>query len=113
VLGACRSSARPTGARFAPDGALADTIVAYEWPRSGPELARALEQMRASDTLLVWRLDRVGRSLSELVGESPSRPVTDRTFPTREDEQQDPAAANKRYDQAGYACLACSCTAFR
>lgn len=32
-----------------------------------PELARCLEVLRAGDTLVVWRLDRLGRSLKELV----------------------------------------------
>ena len=33
-----------------------------------PKLARLVdEQLRAGDTLLIWRLDRLGRSLSELI----------------------------------------------
>ena len=32
-----------------------------------PELAHALRALRAGDTLVVWRLDRLGRSLSDLV----------------------------------------------
>jgi len=28
-----------------------------------PELARALDHLRRGDTLVVWRLDRLGRSL--------------------------------------------------
>ena len=32
-----------------------------------PELARALEQLRDGDTLVVWRLDRLGRSLRHLI----------------------------------------------
>lgn len=32
-----------------------------------PELARVLEQLRAGDTLLIWRLDRLGRSMPELI----------------------------------------------
>ncbi|MDO9209029.1 MAG: recombinase family protein [Sulfuricurvum sp.] len=32
-----------------------------------PELTRCLESMRAGDTLVVWKLDRLGRSLSHLV----------------------------------------------
>lgn len=32
-----------------------------------PELARALDHLREDDTLVVWRLDRLGRSLSDLV----------------------------------------------
>ena len=32
-----------------------------------PELDRALEQLRAGDTLVVWRLDRLGRSLRHLI----------------------------------------------
>lgn len=36
--------------------------------RSGrPELAACLKSLRPSDTLVVWRLDRLGRSVSELV----------------------------------------------
>lgn len=32
-----------------------------------PELARALDHLREGDTLVVWRLDRLGRSLRHLV----------------------------------------------
>ena len=32
-----------------------------------PELAHALQALRAGDTLVVWRLDRLGRSLPHLV----------------------------------------------
>lgn len=32
-----------------------------------PELARALEYLRPGDTLVVWRLDRLGRSLQHLI----------------------------------------------
>ena len=32
-----------------------------------PGLAEALEYVRAGDTLVVWRLDRLGRSLSHLI----------------------------------------------
>jgi DNA invertase Pin-like site-specific DNA recombinase len=32
-----------------------------------PELANCLRALRAGDTLVVWRLDRLGRSLSDLV----------------------------------------------
>lgn len=32
-----------------------------------PELARALDYARSGDTLVVWRLDRLGRSLKHLV----------------------------------------------
>lgn len=35
--------------------------------RERPELANALTHLRTGDTLVVWRLDRVGRSLKELV----------------------------------------------
>lgn len=31
------------------------------------ELARALDQLRAGDTLVVWKLDRLGRSVKQLV----------------------------------------------
>lgn len=34
---------------------------------SRPELDRALDQLRAGDTLVVWKLDRLGRSLPHLV----------------------------------------------
>jgi DNA invertase Pin-like site-specific DNA recombinase len=33
-----------------------------------PELARAWDQLRPGDTLVVWRLDRLGRSLRHLIG---------------------------------------------
>jgi len=32
-----------------------------------PELARVLDHMRRGDTLVVWRLDRLARSLSDLI----------------------------------------------
>ena len=32
-----------------------------------PRLTEALDYLRAGDTLLVWRLDRLGRSLSHLI----------------------------------------------
>src|SRR5271155_2617147 len=32
-----------------------------------PELARCLDHLRAGDTLVVWRLDRLGRSLRHLI----------------------------------------------
>src|ERR1700674_49036 len=32
-----------------------------------PGLAKAMEQLRAGDTLVVWRLDRLGRSLQHLI----------------------------------------------
>lgn len=32
-----------------------------------PELARSLDHLRAGDTIVVWRLDRLGRSLRHLV----------------------------------------------
>src|SRR6266702_2855198 len=32
-----------------------------------PGLKQALDQLRAGDTLVVWRLDRLGRSLQELI----------------------------------------------
>lgn len=44
----------------------------YQESKSGtckerPELARCLDSLRAGDTLVVWRLDRLGRSLKDLV----------------------------------------------
>lgn len=35
------------------------------WDR--PELAKALEQLRAGDVLVVWKLDRLSRSLKDLL----------------------------------------------
>lgn len=35
--------------------------------RDRPELAKALEYLRAGDTLIVWKLDRLGRSLRHLL----------------------------------------------
>ena len=35
--------------------------------RERPELVRCLDALRGGDTLTVWRLDRLGRSLKELV----------------------------------------------
>lgn len=36
-------------------------------PRERPELARALDFLRRGDTLVVWRMDRLARSLSDLI----------------------------------------------
>lgn len=36
--------------------------------RERPELNRCLDTLRSGDTLTVWRLDRLGRSLKDLVG---------------------------------------------
>lgn len=33
-----------------------------------PELAKLIEQLREGDTVVVWKLDRLGRSLTHLVG---------------------------------------------
>ncbi len=35
--------------------------------RSRPGLARSLNELSAGDTLVIWRLDRLGRSLSHLI----------------------------------------------
>jgi hypothetical protein len=35
-------------------------------PDDRPELARSLDHLRAGDTLVVWRLDRLGRALAAL-----------------------------------------------
>lgn len=51
----------------------AGCVQIYEDKASGrakigrPELANALRSLRAGDTLVVWRLDRLGRSLADLV----------------------------------------------
>ncbi|KAA0948936.1 recombinase family protein [Pseudomonas sp. ANT_H14] len=52
---------------------LAGCSVIYEETMSGksanrPELGHCLKALRAGDTLIVWRLDRLGRSLPDLVG---------------------------------------------
>ncbi|MDV7210094.1 MULTISPECIES: recombinase family protein [Azotobacter] len=51
---------------------LAGCTLIYEEAVSGksvdrPELAQCLKALRAGDTLVVWRLDRLGRSLPDLV----------------------------------------------
>jgi DNA invertase Pin-like site-specific DNA recombinase len=43
-----------------------DTVSGAKAERPG--LASALEHLRRADTLVVWRLDRLGRSLSQLIG---------------------------------------------
>lgn len=53
--------------------ALAGCSTAYEETMSGksadrPELRHCLKALRSGDTLVVWRLDRLGRSLPDLVG---------------------------------------------
>jgi DNA invertase Pin-like site-specific DNA recombinase len=42
-----------------------DHVTGTREPR--PELDRLLEQVRPGDTLVVWRLDRLGRSLRHLI----------------------------------------------
>jgi DNA invertase Pin-like site-specific DNA recombinase len=42
-----------------------DTISGVKAERKG--LAEALDYIRAGDTLVVWRLDRLGRSLKDLI----------------------------------------------
>src|SRR5512142_2445614 len=48
-----------------PDRIYTDKISSRKAER--PELKRALDQLREGDTLIVWRLDRLGRSLPELI----------------------------------------------
>lgn len=43
-----------------------DTVSGATFDRKG--LARALRRCRAGDTLVVWKLDRLGRSLIDLIG---------------------------------------------
>jgi DNA invertase Pin-like site-specific DNA recombinase len=40
--------------------------------KSRPELQRCMEELRDGDTLVVWRLDRFGRSLKDLVSKMES-----------------------------------------
>ena len=52
---------------------LAGCSILYEETVSGrsanrPELENCLKALRSGDTLVVWRLDRLGRSLPDLVG---------------------------------------------
>jgi len=42
-----------------------ETASGGRWDR--PELHRLLDQMRAGDTLVVWKLDRLSRSLKDLL----------------------------------------------
>lgn len=48
-----------------PDHLYTDTISGTKWSRPG--LAAALEYMRTGDTLVVTRLDRLGRNLHETI----------------------------------------------
>ncbi len=48
-----------------PDKTYTDKISSRKAER--PELKRSLDQLREGDTLIVWRLDRLGRSLPELI----------------------------------------------
>src|SRR5438105_6303390 len=48
-----------------PDKTYTDKISSRKAER--PELIRALDQLREGDILVVWRLDRLGRSLQELI----------------------------------------------
>lgn len=47
------------------DRTYTDTISSRKAER--PKLEQALDQLREGDTLIVWRLDRLGRSLQELI----------------------------------------------
>jgi DNA invertase Pin-like site-specific DNA recombinase len=49
-----------------PDKIYPDKISSGKADRPG--LKQALDQLRPGDTLVVWRLDRLGRSLQELIG---------------------------------------------
>jgi DNA invertase Pin-like site-specific DNA recombinase len=42
-----------------------ETASGGSWDR--PQLHKALEQLREGDTLIVWKLDRLSRSLSDLL----------------------------------------------
>lgn len=42
-----------------------DEVSGAEWERDG--LARAVEQLREGDVLTVWKLDRLGRSMKDLI----------------------------------------------
>jgi DNA invertase Pin-like site-specific DNA recombinase len=48
-----------------PDKTYTDKISTRKAER--PKLTQALDQLREGDTLVVWRLDRLGRSLQELI----------------------------------------------
>lgn len=48
-----------------PDKTYTDKISTRKAER--PKLAQALDQLREGDTFVVWRLDRLGRSLQELI----------------------------------------------
>lgn len=48
-----------------PERTYTDTISSRKAER--PRLQHALDQLREGDTLIVWRLDRLGRSLQELI----------------------------------------------
>jgi DNA invertase Pin-like site-specific DNA recombinase len=52
-------------AGVASDRIFTDTISSRKAER--PELKRALDHLRPGDTLVIWRLDRLGRSLRELI----------------------------------------------
>ena len=51
--------------KFGCDKIFTDTVSGASADK--PELAKAIEYMRAGDTLVVWRLDRLGRSLAKLI----------------------------------------------
>jgi len=59
-----------------------------------PELDRAPEQLRAGDTLVVWRLDRLGRSLRHLIDNVTGLDAQQAGFPA--------AAREHRYDDLGW-----------
>ena len=58
-----RDALRKAG--VAPKNIFTDTITGTKEQRPG--LAQALSHLRAGDTLVVWRLDRLGRSLKHLI----------------------------------------------
>jgi len=48
-----------------------ETASGGRWDRL--QLARALDQLRAGDVLVVWKLDRLSRSLKDLLTDRPTR----------------------------------------
>jgi DNA invertase Pin-like site-specific DNA recombinase len=54
-------------ASIAPDNIFTDTISTSKPKEDREGLDKAMSHLRAGDTLVVWRLDRLGRTLRELI----------------------------------------------
>src|SRR5690625_4624216 len=72
--------------------------------QSRPELDKLLDQLRPGDTLVVWRLDRLGRSIRHLIDQLSE--LQDRGIEFRSlQENKDNTTSSGRSDDHFFACL--------